>query len=88
MKTEPKQRIHRISHSYPDSKASPFNGPQPVKPLARLKITRIHKKPSHDATCSNEDEGDMQRHENKGRYFPVTMYVTLKQWPRDTNLSL
>ncbi|XP_050392643.1 spondin-1 isoform X2 [Patella vulgata] len=38
--TIPKEPIHRITNNHPRTHDSPFYGPQPVKPLARLIITK------------------------------------------------
>lgn len=37
--TEPPEKIHRITSSYPNNRESPFYG-EPLKPMARLVISK------------------------------------------------
>ncbi|CAH1799114.1 unnamed protein product [Owenia fusiformis] len=60
-KTDPPEKIHRITNTFPKQTKSPFYDPDnPIKPLARLEIKRIYPKPGMPATCdaSSEEEAD------------------------------
>ncbi len=52
VKSEPQQRIHRLTNAYPPS--SPFFGREPVRPLAMLTLQRIHSR--HDDVISGCDD--------------------------------
>lgn len=56
MKSEPPQKIHRITNTFPNNPNSPFYGPEPMKPLAILKIRRIHPKEGEALVCTPGDE--------------------------------
>ena len=57
MKSDPQQKIHRISNTFPKNPASPFYSSTPMLPLARLTLRRIHPKPGDTVTCfGNETE--------------------------------
>ncbi|XP_047736020.1 spondin-1 [Hyalella azteca] len=57
--TIPRQRITKITNSYPNDEQSPFYEPRglPMKPLARLTITRqrVYEKSCSDTGISDED---------------------------------
>ena len=55
MKSDPAQKISRISNSVPNNANSPFYGPEKMKPLAVLKIRRIHPKDGEALICSPDD---------------------------------
>lgn len=57
-KSDPQQKIHRITNAFPNNVASPFYGREPVKPLALLKIERLSGKDGGDSSCSNDDTDD------------------------------
>lgn len=57
-KSDPQQKIHRITNAFPNNVASPFYGREPVKPLASLKIERLSGKDGDDSSCSNDDTDD------------------------------
>ena len=52
-KSEPQQKIHRLTNRYPDDPRSPFHGPQPIRPLAALRIQRLG--PSDAQECTDRD---------------------------------
>jgi hypothetical protein len=52
VKSEPQQRIHRLTNTYPSS--SPFVGREPVRPMAMLTLQRIHSR--HDDVTSGCDD--------------------------------
>ena len=57
MKSEPQQRIHRISNTFPNNPLSPFYGQGPIPPLAVLTLRRIHPKADtspHNVCTGNE----------------------------------
>ena len=61
MKSEPPQKIHRTTNTFPNNPNSPFYGPDPIKPMALLKLRRIHPKPGEPLVCtpgSEEEEED------------------------------
>lgn len=57
-KSDPQQKIHRITNAFPNNVASPFYGREPVKALASLKIERLSGKDGDDSSCSNDDTDD------------------------------
>ena len=60
MKSDPQQKIHRITNTFPNNPASPFYAPRPMTPLARLTIRRIHPKPGASPGChGNETDLDI-----------------------------
>ncbi|KAL5010540.1 hypothetical protein ScPMuIL_012845 [Solemya velum] len=48
--TDPPDRIHRISNTFPNHRDSPFFGQEPVKPMAKLTLTKTKE------DCSNIGE--------------------------------
>ena len=56
LKSDPQQKIHRITNTFPDNPASPFWGSEEIKPLALLQLRRIHPKPGAMPTCTGNDE--------------------------------
>ena len=56
MKSEPPQRIHRMTNTFPNNPASPFYGQGPIPPLAVLTLRRIHPKAgsAHNVCTGNE----------------------------------
>ena len=58
LKSDPPQKIHRITNTYPNNPAAPFWGHDPITPLAKLKLRRIHPKPGDSVCNGNEDSDD------------------------------
>ena len=44
MVTKPQDKIHKITNHYPNVPLSPFYGPNSIKPMARLTITKEKEK--------------------------------------------
>lgn len=57
-KSNPQQKIHRLTNSFPNNVASPFYGREPVKALASLKIERLSGNDGDESSCSNDDTDD------------------------------
>lgn len=51
MKSDPQQKIHRITNSFPNNPSSPFYNLEAIRPLARLTLRRIHPKPGDAPVC-------------------------------------
>ncbi|XP_050689773.1 spondin-1-like isoform X2 [Eriocheir sinensis] len=72
--TYPKGKIRRITSSYPNDPASPFYDPtgKPMKPLARLTITRQR---VYEKSCSDTDVCNQEKEVGPCRgYFPRYYY--------------
>lgn len=55
MVTKPQEKIHKITNHYPNGPSSPFYGPNPIKPMAHLTITKEKEKCKGN---SNVDDGE------------------------------
>lgn len=53
--TDPPERIHRITHMYPKHPDSPFYGPDPVQPMARVTLTKLKEVCGSDGSSSGEE---------------------------------
>ena len=62
LKSDPQQKITRITNTFPNNPNSPFYQREPITPLARLTLHRIHPKPGAPTVChgneSIEIDGD------------------------------
>ena len=56
--SDPQQRIQRITSNHPNSPVSPFFENNPLRPLARLELRRIHPKPGHPVDCDAQIEDE------------------------------
>ena len=58
-RTDPQEKIRHITNLYPKSEQSPFYGRNPIRPLAKLRLKRIHPKPGMPPKCNgNEQDND------------------------------
>jgi len=59
-KSDPQQKIHRITNRVPDDSRSPFYGSEPIRPLAVLRIERISQPEGGDQPrqCTDTDTDD------------------------------
>ena len=55
-KSEPQQKIHRITNTFPSNPASPFFGPEPIKRLGVVRLRRIHPEAGGSNVCDEEKE--------------------------------
>ena len=57
MKSEPQQKIHRITNTFPNNPASPFFGQGEIPPLGVLTLRRIHPKTGavHSNVCTGNE---------------------------------
>ena len=73
MKSDPQQKITRITNTFPNNPNSPFYQREPITPLARLTLHRIHPKPGASTVChgneSIEIDGDEDNNFGGGGEF-------------------
>ena len=55
-KSEPQQKIHRITNTYPSNPSSPFFSSEPIKPLGTIRLRRIHPEAGSSGACDNDKE--------------------------------
>ena len=54
--SDPRERIHRITHMFPKDREAPFSGKHPVKPMATVTLTKLKEVCGGDGSQST-DEG-------------------------------
>ena len=67
-KTDPQEKIHRITNSFPNNPASPFyHQSQRIKPMARLELRRIHPKigMNNAAKCESTPQQEEEEEEEE-----------------------
>ena len=55
-KSEPQQKIHRITNTYPSNPSSPFFSSEPIKPLGTIRLRRIHPEAGSSNVCDTDKE--------------------------------
>lgn len=59
-KSDPQQKIHRLTNTFPDNVSSPFYGKDPVRPLASLKLEQLSGRSGEEGelSCMVDDSGN------------------------------
>ena len=56
-KSEPQQKIHRITNTFPSNPASPFfDSDEPIKRLGVIRLRRVHPEAGSSNICDEEKE--------------------------------
>ena len=78
IKTEPQKKIHKLTNTFPNDPRSPFYGPDPLKPVARIQLTRTDVAEKLES-CSSEKYIDIREVENThrkgGNNYPFLILV-------------
>ena len=91
MKSDPQQKITRITNTFPNNPNSPFYQREPITPLARLTLHRIHPKPGAPTVChgneSIEIDSDDDNNDNNedDDVDDDDDYITKLMWSCDDN---
>ena len=64
MKSDPQQKITRITNTFPNNPNSPFYQREPITPLARLTLHRIHPKPGAPTVCHGNESIEIDSNED------------------------
>ena len=78
--TKPHDYIRYLSNSWPNDPASPFYGPDPIPPFARITLDRTSPGPYEDHRCVPDDGADEKSPvDSQGTFFDVVC-VTIRLW--------